>query len=182
MQNARRRRSRDARHRAEVLVDGANVALGQALVDRPDHHLQLVAVEWGRETIGRLTCCAGRMRVIEIYARLEDLAKLIESAPARGQPCFCQESGSERPCAVNRCWQQGTEISSASQVSGGVDLYRLTEEWIPSRKVLGLRASRMAIIATAAGIDQIAAQSYKCRIFALDVKRHRCNFKASLES
>lgn len=81
--------------------------------------------------------------------------------------------------AVTRLCQAGIRATLQSLDTKAL---RIREVWVSAGKELGLRASRVAIIATAAGIDQIAAQSNQRLVFAFQIQGHRRDFKAQLDS
>src|ERR1700739_483552 len=172
----------DARHCAEVFVDRSNVVLGQTLIFGPGHDLQLVAGEWRRKTTRRLACRARRMQVIEVHSGSKDLAELIESVPTFGEAGFVGSQVARDNMRRIGGWQQRTKVSSASQVSRRIDLCWLAKIRVSAGKIFGLGTGRVAVIAAAAGINQITAQADKTPVFAFHVERHRCDFKAPLDS
>ena len=127
----RRRRARDARDRTEIFIDCPEVVVGHVLDIEPHHYLEKITVEWRRYAAWVYGSCAGRMEVIQIHARPHDPKKVGErDAPLR-PPSFVR--GQVAGDNVRRTRYEGAEMPSSAQVSVGIDLLRLAEEWISTR-------------------------------------------------
>ena len=66
----------DARNRAQIFVDRADIVRSEVLVLGPRHHLQARAIERWREAVGCLRGGAIRVDVIEVDDLNRVLAKL----------------------------------------------------------------------------------------------------------
>src|ERR1700674_1375709 len=118
------------------------------------------------------------MQVIQIGARLDDEAKLLERAASLGQPGFV---GRQIPGNNQRSpWRLLREDSAAPQVSGLIDDRWLVtlEVGVPALGEFSSGTGRMAGIAMVKHVHQVAAKSYQRPILARQVQRNRCDLEA----
>ena len=91
-------RARDAGDRAEILVDGAQIVIGQVAETRPRHRLEKVCAErsWNAAPVNH-SCWASRVEVIHVHARPHDLNKFGKRVATYGQSSFirCQVAGDD---------------------------------------------------------------------------------------
>ena len=161
MPRAGRWRACNAWDRTEIFVNGPQVMVRQVSKTRPRHCLEKVSIEWSgnaarvNNRTGR-SCCTGRMEVIQVHARRNDLNKLPKRAASCGQAGFigCQVAGDDD----RRTWHRCTKTSAATQVRRRIDYRRLAKVWIiPWQELIEGRAGAMALIAGDGCIDDIAA-------------------------
>lgn len=171
--------SLDAGNRTQVLVDGANVVVRQALKIGPRHDLEKISVErrvrrkaafgYGIRTVW--------MKVIKIFASPEDFEELWKGVIPFRQSSF----GRRRQVAGNnggRRWPRyRRENPPSTQVGLGIDLLRLAKEWVSTPDELRSRAGIVAIIA-ATKVHQVASQSHQSAILIVQVQMNWRNFKA----
>jgi hypothetical protein len=77
VERVRSGRSFNARNRAEIFIDGAQVTVRHVVVDGPRHYLETRAIERGRQAISIGGAGAGGMEVIHVNASPNDLLKLL---------------------------------------------------------------------------------------------------------
>jgi len=113
------------------------------------------------------------MEVIHVDACPYDLNKLFKCVTAFRQPSFVRGQIA-RDDMRKWAWPgEGTEISAAAQVGGRVNLRRLAKVWISTRSEFGFRASAVATIAVTLCVYNVAAQSYQCPVFSIQLQRDR---------
>jgi len=147
---------------------------------RPRHGLEKVSIVWrGNAARVNNSCCTGRMEVIQVHARPDDLNKLPKCAAAYGQAGFigCEVAGDDD----RRTWHRCTKTSAATQVRRRIDYRRLAKVWIiPRQELVDRRAGAMALIAGDGCVDNIAAESDESAVFALEVEMDRCDIESPL--
>jgi len=88
VQDARRRRSRNARDCAQVFVDSTEVMVGHVVIDGPWHYLEKISIERGRQTSSVGGTGTGWMEVIHVDACPYDLNKLVKCVTPFRKPSF----------------------------------------------------------------------------------------------
>ena len=128
------RRARDmwagiARNRAQVGVDRQEIAISHIFKSRPRHDLEKIRIERKGQAVRRLAGrSAARMNVIEIRSLSDNLDEFSIRVAA-----FWQSGVIRRQVAAVEVWNaarptgERTEIVTAAQVEGRVNLYRSTE-------------------------------------------------------
>jgi len=111
------------------------------------------------------------MEVVHVNSSPDDLNKLLERVTSFRQACFVW-----RQIARNDVWKgpgsgEWTEVPAATQIGRRIDLGRLAKIRIATRGKLGRWTSAVATIAVALSVDNIAAESHQCPVFASQVQR-----------
>src|SRR3954449_9532907 len=146
-------------HRAQILVNRAEVASRKAFISWPWHDLQQIAVERGRDAAGVRSACAGRVQVVRILPR----ANRVQELRKRVAPNWTS-AGVGRQVTGNDVrgpGNQRTEIPAASQIGCRIQMCWLPEVRIAAGRVLGLWAGLVTAVALAGHVDEIASQAYK---------------------
>src|SRR5579863_4010798 len=117
------------------------------------------------------------MHVIQVGARLNDVAKLREAAAPLGTSCFVrrQIAGHNQRSP----WRLLRKDSAAPQVSCLVDDRGLVtlEVGVAALGKLSRRTVRMAEITMVKHVDQVAAKSHQCPILARQIQRNGCDLE-----
>ena len=137
-------------------------------------------MEWRRDTFSVGGACAGRMYIVGIDADAHDGFESCKGIAAFRPPSFVR-----RQVAGNdmRKWsrpREGAKVSAATQVGVHIDHLFLTKVRVPVGGVFVCWARRMAAIAAALCVHNIASQSHQLSVLPQEVQRNRRDLKSSM--
>src|SRR5262249_10747039 len=186
VQDARSGRTFNARNRAQVFLNRAEIVIRHALERGPRHDLQQIAVEGEGDAAGihgRTGAAARRMCVVEVDAGSHDLAELVEGVTTLWQSRFigCEIAGDDFVGAGLKV----AKVTAAAQIGCGIHLlrsaeHRLEQKWISSGGELHRRIGGVAAIAVRLSIDDIAAVPHEITILAFEVQLDGPDLKTDL--
>ena len=134
VQWARCWRAFDARDRAEIFVDGAEVMFSHVLKIGPWHNLQKIPVEglWHAARI-KDPWWTGWVQMIHIHASSHDQSEVGKRVAPFRQPSFVRRQVAGDDMRRTTAWRKIAEISSSTQIGCRIDLLRLAKEWVSAR-------------------------------------------------
>jgi hypothetical protein len=136
-----------------VLKDGTQITIRHILKDRPGHYLE--------ETMGRQNMAVGaRAHGIEEFRKV--CTSFWKSCLVGGQ--VSRDDRAKGP--------------PTGQISSHIHLLRLSQKWIATGCVVGVR---MAVVAATHGVDEVAAQAYQSPVLLNEVEFDRCDCKSALD-
>src|SRR6476659_158671 len=118
-------RTRDARDRAEILVNGPEVTVRHVSKEGPTHDLEKAPVEWSGKAGPVRSSRTVRVDVIEILTSPHDFNKLREVSTANRPSGFIRRQVAGIKMRQSPAGSVRTKIAAATQISRRINFCRM---------------------------------------------------------